>query len=227
MSETRAQRNQEKNMNNEKSLITPGKTDTKEYSYIPPVKLRQFVQLLFTEDVKGNKTESGRRTGVSRQRFYYYLNNNSKFKEWYMQQCNDFLDRNSAIVATQLIKNIQAGDTAAIKIYYQLGGKLISPGINVNTQLNIGTPKYYENCRQCPNAPASKATTESLKLVIGISNILNNDIKDEDLSISQMGALIDCIRKRPFWFRNVLNTALKDALIKEAEIRAGGREVTN
>lgn len=54
--------------------------NTKSNEYIPPFNLRWFVQVLLSAEVKGNKTEATRRTGVRKEVFYYHFNKSPKFR---------------------------------------------------------------------------------------------------------------------------------------------------
>jgi len=92
--------------------------------YFPTVNMRKYVAALLSDEVKGNKVEAARVSGVGRDRFYYHFNANEKFREWFSKQCDDFLGRNQAIPATVLIKKISEGDVQAIRTYYELVGKI-------------------------------------------------------------------------------------------------------
>ncbi|MFA5089791.1 MAG: hypothetical protein WC510_02000 [Candidatus Omnitrophota bacterium] len=193
--------------------------------YHPPQKLQRFVQVLFSEEVAGNKTEAERRTGVIKEKFYYHLKHNPDFRDWVNEQRKEYRVRNAPLVDAQLIAAIKKGDVIAMKLWYLLGGELKTPGLQLNQQFNIGDfdiNKQYPGCHGCPNGSFHNASDTLLGLVIGILQVFNDDLKDEDLTITQMDTFIQAIKKRPFWFRKVLNEALKDALSREAEIIEGG-----
>ena len=92
--------------------------------YEPPFEIRWFVQTLISEEVKGNKLEAEKRTGVSRGKFYYYFNKYPEFRKWFSEQCEIFLAKNEAIPSFMLMKKILDGDVQAIRTYYELAKKL-------------------------------------------------------------------------------------------------------
>lgn len=92
--------------------------------YIPPFSMRKFIEALISEEVKGNKTEAERRTGVKRERFYYYFNRYPEFRKWFSNQCDKVLGKNEAIPPYALMSAIIKGDVQAIRTYYELIGKL-------------------------------------------------------------------------------------------------------
>lgn len=101
------------------------KTDgTKNNTYTPTIEMRLFVQTLLSEEVKGNKTEAERRTGVRREVFYYYFKRHPEFRKWFSEQCDAFLGINEAIPSYMLMKKILEGDVQAIRTYYELRSKL-------------------------------------------------------------------------------------------------------
>lgn len=97
--------------------------NTNSDKYIPPIEMRHFVQALLSEQVKGNKTEAERRTGVSRGRFYYYFEK-PEFRKWFSGQCDLIFGRNEAIPPYALMNAIIQGDVQAIRTFYELRGKL-------------------------------------------------------------------------------------------------------
>ena len=98
--------------------------DTKLYEYIPTMEMRRFVQTLLSEEVKGNKTEAERRTGVRRQLFYWHFNRSAEFRKWFSEQCEKFLSINETIPSYMLMRKILDGDVQAIRTYYELKSKL-------------------------------------------------------------------------------------------------------
>lgn len=92
--------------------------------YHPPLDMRKFVHVLLSEEVRGNKSEAERQSGVNRQRFYYYFNRYPKFRQWFSDQCDTFLGINEGIPSFMLMKKILSGDVQAIRTYYELRGKL-------------------------------------------------------------------------------------------------------
>ncbi len=113
--------------------------NTKLDKYIPSTKLRIFVQCLLSEEVKGNKIEAERRTGVRRQLFYWYFEKSSEFRKWFSDQCDKFLGLNQAIPSHMLMKKILEGDVQAIRTYYELLGKLkLGVKMGVKVGVNMG-----------------------------------------------------------------------------------------
>lgn len=105
--------------------------------YIPTVELRMFVETLLSPEVRGNKEEAERRCGVSRQKFYYHFQRHPEFREWYSQRCEDFLKNLEALAASKLISKVQAGELEAIKLYYELTGKIKNKGVDVKVGVNV------------------------------------------------------------------------------------------
>lgn len=102
--------------------------------YIPPVEIRKFVQVLLSEEVKGNKEDAQRKTGVDKGKFYHQFKTNPKFREWYSNQCDEVLLRNGeAIAVNTLIDSMKRGlnKLQAVRLFYELNGKIKS-GININ-----------------------------------------------------------------------------------------------
>lgn len=113
---------------------------TIKYEYIPPIELRRFVQTLLLEDVRGNKTEAERRTGVQKQRFYYYFETRPEFRKWFSEQCDKFLASYEALTVSALKNKILEGDVQAIRTYYELVKK-IRHTFEHSGNINIGETK--------------------------------------------------------------------------------------
>jgi len=201
----------------EKSLV-PAKNATILNEYHPPQKLQRFVQVLFSDEVAGNKTEAERRTGVIKEKFYYHLKHSPSFREWVNEQRKEYRVRNAPLVDAQLIAAVKRGDVMAMKLWYLLGGELKTPGLQLNQQFNI------EAQSDDKNNPWVKYSDDVLRAFIEMSReveeiILNNSVKDEAIDIESFahGYFGQCIRKRPFLFKKILDEALKNALAIEAK----------
>jgi hypothetical protein len=104
---------------------------TKANGYTPPIELRRFCQTLLSDEVRGNKDEAERKSGVRKQVFYYHFKLKPEFRQWYSDFCDESLKRSESLATSHLIKQIEAGDIQAIKLYYELIGK-ISNKVSVN-----------------------------------------------------------------------------------------------
>lgn len=120
------------------------------HDYLPSLELRQFVHILLSEEVKGNKAEAARRTGCDVGRFYYAFRMSPEFRAWFSEQCDLFLGKNEAIPAYSLLNQIVKGDVQAIRAYYELRGKLKhgeagaagqAVGVRVMVQIVNGVPE--------------------------------------------------------------------------------------
>src|SRR3990167_11539359 len=54
-------------------------------SYVPCIELRRFVQTLLSEEVRGNKLEAERVSGVNRGRFYKAMWYDPQFRQWFSE----------------------------------------------------------------------------------------------------------------------------------------------
>ena len=115
------------------------KTPSTLNDYIPDIGLRQFTQALLSEEVLGNKTKAQEITGVSKGKFYWHYQKNPKFRKWHDDQIEEYFRRNGTLVASSLMNKIKAGDVAAIKLYYELAGRL-KPGINLAINNDMRQP---------------------------------------------------------------------------------------
>jgi hypothetical protein len=115
-----------------------GVDNTKSYTYTPPIELRIFVQALLSEEVRGNKVEAEKKTGVRRQIFYWHFKKSAEFRAWYTEQCTNYLASLEALVTSKLIGKIQVGNLDAIKVFYELIGKLKKSGVVVKQSVSVG-----------------------------------------------------------------------------------------
>lgn len=97
---------------------------TKSNEFTPRLKLRRFVQVLLTPSVMGNRDEAERVSGVRKGLFYYWMRYSEEFRAWYEEQCDRFLVENESAAVASLIRRVQEGDTQAIRLFFQLRGKL-------------------------------------------------------------------------------------------------------
>ena len=129
------------------------KSITNPHDYMPTLKLRLFVQALFSDEIRGNRDKAERATGVRKQTFYYHLRKNPDFKKWFATYCSDFLSQNEDFVSAQLLKNIKNGSDQAIRTYYQLRGKLrgdalINTGdVHIGDKTEVHVTNNYENTK--------------------------------------------------------------------------------
>lgn len=127
------------------------------HEYIPPVDLRRFVQILLSEEVKGNKDEAERRTGIYKGKFYYHWKKSKDFRRWYADYCDEVLRRGESLVAYHLMRQVESGEIQAIKLYYELIGRINNKAVVNNTILN----KVENN-----SSLVKKMTDEELDVII-------------------------------------------------------------
>ena len=72
---------------------------TESNAYAPPIEIMDFVKVLLSDEVRGNKVRAEELSGVDRGKFYYHWKK-SEFRKWYLEQCNQYLTSNEATVAT-------------------------------------------------------------------------------------------------------------------------------
>ena len=109
---------------------------TKSHDYIPSIELRKFVEVLLSEEVRGNKTEATKRSGVRKELFYYHFKFKPEFRQWYSERCTELLGSCEGLAAAKLITKIQSGELEAIKLYYELIGKLKKSGVIIQNTVN-------------------------------------------------------------------------------------------
>ena len=122
-------------------------------AYLPPVDVRWFVQTLLLPDVKGNKDEAQRRTGVDKGKFYYHFKKNAEFRAWYSTQCDLALDIAEPEALSGLLRKVRQGNLGAINTYFEMRKKLKrqldkdSPlvGAVVYTQIWVNAVKKAES----------------------------------------------------------------------------------
>ena len=118
-------------------------TQSKSVEYVPKQTLRTFVQALLSAKVKGNKQEAERVTGVDKGVFYWHLKQHPAFRQWYNDECDKELLSIRRTIDLDLIKESGHGNTSAMKLYYQLIGRLkgdVQQQVNIdarNTEVNI------------------------------------------------------------------------------------------
>jgi hypothetical protein len=108
--------------------------------FVPSMKLRTYVHVLNSLEVLGNHTKAERITGVKRQTFYYHLNKNPKFEEWYLKESRNIFKKNitKTVYSTQNQAN-QGNMIAAEKIFKMigwLGDDKSEQNVNVNVTPN-------------------------------------------------------------------------------------------
>lgn len=111
-------------------------------TYTIPFALKKFVQTMLTLSDTGNKLEAERLTGVDRNRFYWHYRHHQEFRDWYSNQCDLLVGSNESIASKKLIALVNAGDVTALRLYFELKGKIgrnSSPiFINNNRVTNAG-----------------------------------------------------------------------------------------
>lgn len=150
-------------------------------NYIPPVELRRFVQSLLSDEVKGNKVEAERVSGVRRNMFYYHLKNNPRFREWFYFECMENLKRDEDQVMIQLKQKIASGDLAAIKLYFELTGRV---GKNINQTAIINK---IENSQEVFEGQIKTLSDDELRKIIQFGDMVS---KFSDGEINKILAII-------------------------------------
>lgn len=83
---------------------------------------KKAAQKLASPDFTGTITLLCQQEGVSRQTFYKWLSNQA-FMRYVTELIDTYTDSELARVWKALIKKCEAGDVAAIKLYFELKGK--------------------------------------------------------------------------------------------------------
>jgi hypothetical protein len=125
----------------EKIAVNKEKTHT----YQPPEDLRRFVEVLLSEDVKGNKKLASELTHVRREKFYAHYRRNADFRAWVSEQCDMLLGHYEVIAGYSLLSALLQKDVMAIRTYYELRGKLkhIIKSEGTAVQVNVPTNVYF------------------------------------------------------------------------------------
>ncbi len=108
----------------ENRLKLDNKIDNKPCEYTPPQNMRTFVQVLLSEEVKGNKSKAESICKVNRQLFDYHYKKHPEFRAWVSEQCDLLLGKYEVIAGYSLIGALLKNDVMAIRTYYELAGKL-------------------------------------------------------------------------------------------------------
>ena len=112
----------------------------KSHKYEPPEDLRRFVEVLLSEEVKGNKVKAESITHVSRGKFYWHYRKHSEFREWISDQCDLLLGRYEGIAVFSLLGALLKNDVQAIRTYYELRGKLKHIVKNESAMVEVKVP---------------------------------------------------------------------------------------
>lgn len=115
---------------------------TEFHDYIPTMKMRLYVGCLLSVEVKGNKEEATRRTGVSKQLFFYHLKSakdKDQFTAWYIDQCRKFIVSFRDRISVALIDKAASGDVSAIRLCFELMGDIKSGGVNIQANALPGS----------------------------------------------------------------------------------------
>jgi hypothetical protein len=127
------------NNNGAKEIANPN-------NYKLTISVRKFVKALLSEEVKGNKVEAEKKSGVGRHVFYDHYKKYPEFREWYEKQCDEFLGISESAVATALIRKVKRGDTQAIKLYYELRGKIRHGNNGAGTEIKAIIFNFEPDC---------------------------------------------------------------------------------
>jgi hypothetical protein len=106
---------------------------SKNSEYQPPIEMRRFVTVLLNEG-GGNQTETERITKIDKWKFWYHLRrakNKEEFQRWYVQQVDAFFVTYEVAVGKTLLKKIADGDVQAMRLYYELRGRIKAGGVNI------------------------------------------------------------------------------------------------
>ena len=112
-------------------------TQSESTEYVPKQSLRLFVQALLSREVKGNKEEAQRVTGVYKGTFYWHLRHNVEFRLWFEAQCDRALMAIRATVDNSLLKEIKDGNVPAMRTYYEVIGKIknkVTQAVNIDAR---------------------------------------------------------------------------------------------
>lgn len=102
-------------------------SDVNEIAYEPPVALKRFCMALLSEQAMGNKEKAQEISGVDKGKFYYAFHRNDKFRTWYSEQCDKFVNSNEGLVSFALMREILRGEVPAIRTFYEIKRKINQP----------------------------------------------------------------------------------------------------
>ena len=97
--------------------------------YTPPVDLRRFVSVLFSEECAGRPYRAQKLCKVNRQKFYYHLAKSPEFVKWFSAQRAKYRSSMSVLVDNALMAAIASGDVSAIRTFYEMEGSIKKGGI--------------------------------------------------------------------------------------------------
>lgn len=104
------------------ALMEANKTEQK-IDYIPTSDMRRFVKALAMEGVDFRPYRAEKVTGIDRGKFYRALED-PKFRVWLLIQREKYQTACGFLVDNALLNNIRAGDTTAIRTFYELEGRI-------------------------------------------------------------------------------------------------------
>ena len=93
-------------------------------NYRPSRDLEIFCHCLVTPEVKGNKKLAMELTKVDKGKFYWAIEHKPEFRLWFLDLCLRILINNAEIPPYALLGAIMDKDVGAIRLYYELTGKL-------------------------------------------------------------------------------------------------------
>jgi len=116
-----------------KEIIKSKQTKANQYEYQPDIDMRRFVVVLLNEG-GGSVTATERITKIDRWKFWYHLRrakDREEFQRWYVQQVDAFFASYEAAVSKALLSKVASGDVQAMRLYYELRGRIKAGGINI------------------------------------------------------------------------------------------------
>lgn len=111
-----------------KTMQTPTPARSSQSSYRPSPTLMRFCYALISTECRGKKTLAAARSGVPKVCFYREWKQSPEFRQWYAEQCDEYLKVSRPTVDLQLMKKIKQGSVAAMRTYYEVAQKIITGG---------------------------------------------------------------------------------------------------
>lgn len=108
-------------------------TKLNQHEYEPDIDMRKFVVVLLNEG-GGSVNQTERLTKIDRGKFWYHLRrakDKEDFQRWYVAQVDAFFTSYEAAVSKALLKKVADGDVQAMRLYYELRGRIKAGGVNI------------------------------------------------------------------------------------------------
>jgi len=196
------------------------KNVTKSDTYMPPLPLVRFIEALLSPEIMGNIKKAEKATGCYRQKFYYHWKH-PEFRQYYVEQVDRFLRSSEAIAAGKLVDAIREGDVAAIKLFYEIIGRIRGGSISLSATFNNDArPLIIESTGE-PHPFLKDLPNDKVKIIMSLADIalfvMTSQDKDEDIPLEKLKFIFDLVKARSSLVRKIL-----DGLIKSPEPSTAG-----